>query len=197
MSQYQLIAVGASWGGMHAISSLLEGIREHRELSVVIAQHRHPESGSELRRTFQLHSSLRVHDAEDKDVLEPGNVYLAPPDYHLLVEREGTLALSTDERVNYARPSIDVLFESAADAYGPRCIGIVLTGANEDGAAGLRRIKELGGVTIVQDPRDAERPEMPAAAIAAVDADVVLPLAEIPSFLKRLLLETRGPGEPT
>jgi two-component system, chemotaxis family, protein-glutamate methylesterase/glutaminase len=192
MSQYQLIAVGASWGGMQAISGLLDGIREHRELAIVIAQHRHPESGRELRQTFQLHSSLRVRDAEDKDVLEPGNAYLAPPDYHLLVEREGTLALSTDERVNYARPSIDVLFESVADAYGPRCIGIVLTGANEDGAAGLRRIKELGGVAIVQDPRDAERPEMPAAAIAATDADVVLPLAEIPHFLDGLLLETRG-----
>ena len=194
MRQYQLIAVGASWGGMQAISSLLDGIREHRELAVVIAQHRHPESGRELRDTFQLHSSLRVRDAEDKDVVEPGNAYLAPPDYHLLVEREGTLALSTDERVNYARPSIDVLFESVADAYGSRSIGIVLTGANDDGAAGLRRVKELGGVAIVQDPRDAQRPEMPAAAIAATDADVVLPLAEIPLFLSGLLLETAGRG---
>jgi len=191
MSQYELLAIGASWGGMHAISALLEGIREHREIVIAIAQHRHPDSGRELREAFQFHTSLQVRDAEDKDVLESGNVYLAPPDYHLLVEREGTLALSTDERVNFARPSIDVLFESAADAYGERCIGIVLTGANEDGAAGLRRIKELGGVAIVQDPGDAERPEMPAAAIAATNADVVLPLAEIPPFLHGLLLEAR------
>jgi two-component system, chemotaxis family, protein-glutamate methylesterase/glutaminase len=195
MSQPPLIAVGASWGGMHAISSLLEGIREHRELSIVIAQHRHPESGGELASTFQLHSSLRVRDAEDKQAVEPGNVYLAPPDYHLLVEREGTLALSTDERVNFARPSIDVLFDSVADAYGPRCIGIVLTGANEDGAAGLRRIKELGGMAIVQDPSDAERPEMPTAAIAAADADAVLPLAEIPPFLSGRLLDASGRSE--
>jgi len=190
MKPYELVAIGASWGGMQAISTLLEGIREHRELVIVIAQHRHPESGRELREAFQSRTPLRVRDAEDKDVLEPGNVYLAPPDYHLLVEREGTLALSTEARVNYARPSIDVLFESAADAYGERCIGIVLTGANEDGAAGLRRIKDLGGVAIVQDPSDAERPEMPAAAIAANGADVVLPLAEIPLFLQGLLLET-------
>lgn len=191
MSQYELIAIGASWGGMQAISTLLDGIREHSDVVIVIAQHRHPESGRGLREAFQAHTPLRVRDAEDKDALESGNVYVAPPDYHLLVEREGTLALSTEARVNYARPSIDVLFESAADAYGRRCIGIVLTGANEDGAAGLRRIKQLGGVAIVQDPTDAERPEMPAAAIAATNADVVLPLAEIPPFMRGLLLEER------
>jgi two-component system, chemotaxis family, protein-glutamate methylesterase/glutaminase len=190
MTQYELVAIGASWGGMQAISSLLEGLREHGELVIAIAQHRHPDSGRQLREAFQARTPLRVRDAEDKDVLEPGNVYLAPPDYHLLVERGGTLALSTDERVNFARPSIDVLFESAADAYGERCIGIVLTGANQDGAAGLRRIKDLGGVAIVQDPGDAERPEMPAAAIAATNVDLVLPLAEIPLFLQGLLLET-------
>jgi two-component system chemotaxis response regulator CheB len=190
MKQYELIAVGASWGGMQAISTLLDGLRDHTEIAIAIAQHRHPDSGRELRETLQLHTPLHVRDVEDKDTLEPGNVYLAPPDYHVLVERAGTLALSTDERVNYSRPSIDVLFESVADAYGERCIGIVLTGANNDGAAGLRRIKQLGGVAIVQDPRDAERPEMPAAAIAATDAEIVLPLAEIPHFLHGLLLET-------
>jgi two-component system, chemotaxis family, protein-glutamate methylesterase/glutaminase len=190
---YELIAVGASWGGLHALSKLLDGLREqeHGEIVLVVAQHRHADSGPELVRLLQEYTDLRVRDAGDKIPIEPGHVYMAPPDYHLLVEREGTLSLSTEERVNFARPSIDVLFESAADAYGERCIGVVLTGANEDGAAGLRRIKDLGGVAIVQDPDDAERPEMPAAAIAATNADVVLPLREIPLFIHGLLLETR------
>ena len=130
-------------------------------------------------------------EAEDKDDLVRGHVYLAPSDYHLLVERDGTLALSTDERVQYARPSIDVLFESAADAYRERCVGVVLTGLNEDGAAGLARIKQLGGVAIVQDPQTAERGEMPAAAIVATTADVILPLEEIGLFLHGLLLDSR------
>jgi two-component system chemotaxis response regulator CheB len=190
---YELIAVGASWGGLHAVSKLLEGLREHEhsDLTLVVAQHRHTESGPELVRLLQSYTNLRVHDVGDKTPIEPGHVYMAPPDYHLLVEREGMLSLSTDERVNFARPSIDVLFESAADAYGERCIGVVLTGANDDGAAGLRRIMDLGGVAIVQDPDDAERPEMPAAAIAATNADVVLPLREIPGFIHGLVLETR------
>ena len=111
--------------------------------------------------------------------------------YHTLIEAEGTLGLSTEERVHFARPSIDVLFRTAAEAYRERCVGIVLTGANDDGADGLRRIKELGGVAIVQDPGTAERREMPAAAIAATDADVVLPLGKIGTFLRGLLLETR------
>jgi two-component system chemotaxis response regulator CheB len=109
-------------------------------------------------------------------------VYVAPPDYHLLIER-GSLALSVDERVQYARPSIDVLFESAAEAYGERVIGVILTGANEDGAAGLARIKQLGGVAVIQDPAGAERRTMPDAAIAATVGDAVLPLEAIGSFI--------------
>jgi two-component system chemotaxis response regulator CheB len=123
--------------------------------------------------------------------IEPGHVYLAPPDYHLLVE-DGWFSLSTEDRVRYARPSIDVLFDSAADAYGPRVIGIVLTGANEDGAAGLARIKERGGVAVVQDPRSAVRQEMPSAAIAATVADAVLPLEEIGKFVYGLCVEVRA-----
>jgi two-component system chemotaxis response regulator CheB len=115
-------------------------------------------------------------------------VYLAPPDYHLLVER-GSFALSVDERVQNARPSIDVLFESAADAYGEGVIGVILTGANQDGAAGLAKIKERGGVAIVQDPSGAERRTMPDAAIAATVADAVLPLDEIGRFIYGLCLE--------
>jgi two-component system chemotaxis response regulator CheB len=189
--RYELVAVGASWGGLQAVSVLLEGLPPYANVAVVIAQHRHKDSDDGLAQLLQKHTSLGVRDAGDKDVVDAGNVYLAPPDYHLLVERDGTLALSTDDPVHFARPSIDVLFESAAAAYGDRCIGIVLTGANEDGASGLKRIKDLGGVAIVQDPRSAERAEMPAAAIAATNADVVLPLEEIGKFLHGLLDEAR------
>jgi two-component system, chemotaxis family, protein-glutamate methylesterase/glutaminase len=130
-----------------------------------------------------------VREAEDKDRLEPGTVYIAPTDYHTLIEGGGTIALSTEGVVHNARPSIDVLFRSAAEAYREGCVGVVLTGANEDGADGLARIVALGGVAIVQDPRTAERKEMPAAALAATEVDVVLPLAEIGLFLRGLLLD--------
>ncbi|HEY5660942.1 MAG TPA: chemotaxis protein CheB, partial [Gaiellaceae bacterium] len=125
---------------------------------------------------------------DDKMAIEPRNVYIAPPDYHLLVE-PGSFALSVDERVQYARPSIDVLFESAAFAYGPSLIGIILTGANEDGAAGLATVKERGGVAIVQEPGGAERRAMPDAAIAATVAHAVLPLDEIGAYLHELCVE--------
>jgi two-component system chemotaxis response regulator CheB len=187
---YELIVVGASWGGLRAVGAFLEGLGPQKSAAVVIAQHRSSASGDELAQLLQEHTELPLRDAEDKDQVVPGTVLLAPKDYHLLIEAGGTVALSTEERVQFARPSIDVLFESAAAAYGEKCVGVVLTGANEDGAAGLARIKELGGVAIVQDPASAERAEMPAAAIAATVADVVLPLEQIGLFLSGLLLET-------
>jgi two-component system chemotaxis response regulator CheB len=187
---YELVVIGASWGGLHAVSALLEGLGETCPAAIVIGQHRGPEGGERLAGILQRRTSLRVRDAEDKDDLVPGTVYLAPTDYHTLIEAGGTIALSTEEEVRYARPSIDVLFRSAAEAYHERCVGVVLTGANADGAEGLRQIKELGGVAIVQDPSTAERREMPVAAIAATEADVVLPLEEIGLFLRGLLLET-------
>ena len=186
---YELIVVGASWGGLHAVGRLLETLPAELDVPLAIAQHRAPDAReSALAELLETTPARPVRDAADKEPIERGVVYLAPPDYHLLVER-GHFALSTDARVNFARPSIDVLFESAADAYGTGAIGIVLTGANEDGAAGLARIKEAGGVAIVQDPRDAERAEMPAAAIAATSADVVLPLDEIAAFLRGLCVD--------
>ncbi len=196
MAMYELIAIGASWGGLQAVSTLLATLDPELPAAVVIALHRAPSATEALADLLEERTRLVVHDADDKDDLLPGHVYLAPPDYHLLVESDGTLALSTDDRVQYARPSIDVLFESAADAYRARCVGIVLTGFNEDGAAGLARIKALGGVAIVQDPRTAVRREMPAAAIAATKADVILPLDEIGKFLHGLLLETKARSLP-
>ena len=188
---YELVVIGGSWGGMRALQAVLDGLGDDCPAAVVVALHRGPTEGDRLARLLERYTPLPVHEAEDKDELAPGNVYLAPADYHTLVEADGTLGLSTEERVRFARPSIDVLFRSAAEAYRERCVGVVLTGANEDGADGLRRIKELGGVAIVQDPGSAERHEMPTAAIEATDADVVLALGEIGLFLRGLLLETR------
>jgi two-component system chemotaxis response regulator CheB len=191
---YELVVIGASWGGLRALGMVLDGLGDAATASVVIGQHRGPEGGERLGPLLQRHTRLPVREAEDKDRLTPGTVYLAPPDYHTLIEADGSIALSTEAAVRHARPSIDVLFRSAAEAYRERCVGVVLTGANDDGARGLARIKQLGGVAVVQEPGTAERREMPAAALAATDADAVLPLEEIGLFLRDLLLETRAPN---
>jgi two-component system, chemotaxis family, protein-glutamate methylesterase/glutaminase len=180
----RLVAVGCSWGGLSALSRLFNALPGGLDAAVVVAQHRGPEE-SRLRSMLHGRSRLPVHEAEDKDELRPGRIFLAPPGYHVLVE-PGRLALSTEAPVNFARPSLDVLFESAADAYGPRCVGVVLTGASSDGAEGLRRICEAGGAAIVQQPETAERPEMPAAALLAVPSARILPLEAIPEAIAEL-----------
>jgi two-component system, chemotaxis family, protein-glutamate methylesterase/glutaminase len=189
---YELICVGASWGGFDAFRQLLSDLPEEIDVPIVLTQHRHPDSpGGVLAELLGLRLRRRVVDVEDKMPIEPNMVYVAPSDYHLLVQR-GSFALSLDERVQYARPSIDVVFESAAYAYGPAVIGIILTGANEDGAAGLALIKHRGGVAVIQDPKDAVRRAMPDAAIAATAADAVLPLDEIGKFVYGLCMNTRA-----
>jgi two-component system, chemotaxis family, protein-glutamate methylesterase/glutaminase len=182
---HELIVVGCSWGGLAALGRLLGHLPDDVDLPVVIAQHRAPGSlRGALEASLSRHLARPVVEAGDKDPIERGHVYLAPSDYHLLVE-PGSFALSLDEPVRHARPSIDVLFESAADAYGAGVIGVVLTGANEDGADGLARIVERGGVAIVQDPESAEAREMPAAAIAAAQA-MILPLERIGPHIAQL-----------
>jgi two-component system, chemotaxis family, protein-glutamate methylesterase/glutaminase len=185
---YELIVIGASWGGLRAVGEVIEALPEGFDVPVVIAQHRR-DAGVGMASLLATRTRLRVEDVEDKQPIERGHIYLAPANYHLLIQ-PGWFSLSTDERVNFARPSIDVLFESAAQAYGDRVIGVILTGANEDGAAGLARVKELGGVAVIQDPSSAERHEMPGAALAAIAAaDAVLPLEEIGPFLYGLVVE--------
>jgi two-component system chemotaxis response regulator CheB len=175
---YELVVVGTSWGGLAALGRLLDHLPEELDLPIAIAQHRGAGSlEGALAASLERRILRRVREVEDKDPMERGHVYVAPPDYHLLVER-GSFALSVDERVRHARPSIDVLFESAADAYGAGVIGVILTGANDDGAAGLARIKERGGIAIAQDPATAEAPMMPRAAIQAT-APIVLALERI------------------
>jgi two-component system chemotaxis response regulator CheB len=194
---YDLVVIGASWGGLHAVGRVLAGVPDEVDLPIVVAQHRHPESVEEtLRGLLSAEIGRPVVDVDDKLVIQAGHVYLAPPDYHLLVER-GSFALSVDERVKFARPSIDVLFQSAADAYGAGVIGIILTGANEDGAAGLAEIKRRGGVAIVQDPAGAARRAMPDAAIAATVADAVLPLEDIGPFVYGLWVSPVRTSERT
>jgi two-component system chemotaxis response regulator CheB len=159
------------------------------DLPIAIAQHRHPDSQAEmLAELLQTKTNRPVLDVEDKMPIASRHVYIAPPTYHLLVER-GSFALSVDELIQFARASIDVLFETAADAYGAGVIGIILTGANEDGALGLARIKNAGGVAVIQDPLGAARRTMPDAAIAATAADAILPLEEIGKFVYGLWVQ--------
>jgi len=186
MSSYDLCVIGSSWGGLQALDVILGALPSSFGIAIAIVQHRSagaPDSG--LPAYYEDRTELEVRSVEDKDDIEPGHVYIAPPDYHLLVE-PGWFSLSVDAAVQFSRPSIDVLFESAADTYGARTIGILLTGANADGVAGLKRIRDVGGMTLVQDPDTAERRTMPEAAIAAGAAREVLGLDEIAATLTRL-----------
>jgi two-component system chemotaxis response regulator CheB len=183
---HDLVAIGASWGGLNAVRTVLGGLPAELDAAVVIAQHRAPESHpTAFRDLLGAVTLLKVCEAGDKDELRPGTAYIAAPDYHLLIE-EGRLALTTDEPVQYARPSIDVLLQTAAEAYRDRCVGVVLTGANADGASGLARIAELGGAALVQDPETAERDEMPRAALASVPSATVAQVGEIAPLLVEL-----------
>lgn len=183
----RIIVIGTSLGGLNALTQLLQRLPASLPVPVAVVQHRGVGDDRGLVELLNQRSNLKVLDAEDKMTVSPGHVYLAPPDYHLLVEEDGTLALSTDAHVRSARPSIDVLFESAARAFGPQAIAVVLTGASADGADGLRCIKEKGGVAIVEDPSTAECAIMPAAALAAAPVASVLPLNRISDYLTALV----------
>jgi two-component system, chemotaxis family, protein-glutamate methylesterase/glutaminase len=182
-ASYDVISIGGSWGGLDAVGRLLAGIPSELEQTIVVVLHRGPTSArGVLEWLLQRHIGRPVTEPHDKEEVAKHQVYLAPADYHLLVDGQ-RFALSVDERVQYARPSIDVLFESVADAYRERAIGVVLTGTNEDGARGLAAIKSRGGVAVVQDPRTAAKPQLPEAALAAAEADAVLAIEAIPDFL--------------
>lgn len=184
---YEAVVIGVSSGGMKALRALLSGLDDSMALPMIVVQHISPQSeGSWL---SMLTDHRPVKEAEDKEKIEAGTMYIAPPNYHLLINRDKTFTLTICEKVNFARPSVDVLFESAADVYASRLIGVILTGAGRDGAAGLCRVMERGGMTVIQDPATAEMRNMPEAAIAAVRADHILPLAGI----ARLLNEINNP----
>jgi two-component system chemotaxis response regulator CheB len=189
---YEIIVVGTSWGGLSALHQLIAGLPRNFGIPVVAVQHRHRQSGQMLSSLLQDRTSLGVCEVEDKAPIISGNVYVAPPDYHLLIER-GHFSLSTDAPVQYSRPSIDVTFASAADTYGDRAVGVVLTGANADGSRGLRRIVDRGGLALVQSPNTAESPAMPEAAARSVPQAQVLTIKEIAATLAALPVSATGP----
>lgn len=182
---FEIVVVGTSIGGLKALQTLLSGLSEEFPLPVVIVQHRGKDSETGLCDFLGRSSRLPLSEPEDKEIIIPGRAYLAPRDYHLLVEN-GSFALSTDPPVSFARPSIDVLFESVANHYKERAIGVVLTGANRDGAKGLAAIKLRGGLTLVEDPASAACREMPDAAIASTEVDKILGLEEMGPLLGTL-----------
>jgi len=178
------VAIGASAGGIQALSVLLPALPSSLRAAVFIVLHLPRDKPSILAKIFKPKCALPVFEAEDKQPVIPGNIYFAPADYHLLIDQGPQLALSADEPVHHSRPSIDVLFESAADVYKDRLLGIILTGANEDGATGLAAVKDAGGITVVQEPETAQAPQMVRSALALRPADWVLPLDKIAALLQ-------------
>jgi two-component system chemotaxis response regulator CheB len=173
------VVIGASAGGVEALSLLLPQLSPRCRVSFFIVIHIPRERPSLLPEVLASRCALLVREAEDKEPVEAGKVYVAPPDYHLLVDDGPALALSSDEPVHFSRPSIDVLFESAADVYGERLMGVILTGSNQDGAAGLAAVAQAGGRTVVEDPADAAIAFLPEAALRQAPVDAVLTLEQM------------------
>jgi two-component system chemotaxis response regulator CheB len=183
---YEAIVIGVSSGGLNAMKVMFSCLPKEFNTPIIIVQHIGSQSENLWISLLNDKSNLYIKEADEKESIEQGKVYIAPPNYHLLIERDKTFSLTIDERVNYARPSIDVLFESAAEAYKSKLIGVILTGSNNDGTNGLKRIKEYGGLTIVQDPATAESSYMPASAIAVVQMDYILTLENIIKVLIKI-----------
>lgn len=180
---YDAIVIGSSAGGLRALMELLTALPTAFPVPIIIVQHLLDGNDSLLAEFLDEKAAIHVKEAQDKEFIRPGYAYLSPPGYHLLIEDDRTLSLSMDPRVNFSRPSIDVLFESAAFVYEERCVGIILTGASSDGSQGLCKIKESGGLALVQDPDTAEFSTMPKAALLATKVDHILNLDEMGLFL--------------
>jgi two-component system chemotaxis response regulator CheB len=192
--KYSCIAIGVSAGGMDALSIIIPGLPPAFPIPVVVIQHVSPHSDNYMTRFLDNISAIKVKEVDEKEKIKPGIVYTAPPNYHVLVEEDETFSLSMEGRINFARPSIDVFFQSAADVYGPHLVGVVLTGANNDGSQGIKMVKERGGLAIVQDPHTAEVDGMPRAAIEATKIDHILTLEQIGPFLVKLGNPNRKEG---
>lgn len=184
--RFRAVVLGVSTGGVAALRGLLPALPATFPLPILIVSHISPESDDGLAQLLNVFADLRVKEADEGELAEPGVVYLAPANYHLLIDKQCHLELGSDALVNFARPSVDVLFESAAAAFGAALIGVVLTGAGFDGAKGLKRIKDAGGFAIVQHPDDAEMDSMPKSALALLEAARVVTLAELPALLIEL-----------
>ena len=184
--RYEAIVVGVSSGGMAALKYIFSALPAGFSLAIIVVQHVSARSDNQWIKLLNDISNLNIIEADEKENIEPWNVYIAPSNYHLLIEKDKTFSLTIDERINFARPSIDVLFETAAEAYKDKLIGIILTGSNHDGSRGIKRIKECGGLAIIQDPETAESAYMPTSAITAIQPDHILPLKDIVELLIKI-----------
>ena len=194
MARLEAVAIGVSSGGLEALKIVLPSLPADFPAPLLIVYHQGPRQDSFVVGYLNEQSRIEVVEAEEKEPLRPGVAYLAPPNYHLLVEEDKTLTLTTEDRVCFARPSVDVLFETAAEAFGPGLVGLVLTGANHDGSQGLKYIKQRGGLALVQNPETAEMGAMPRSALEAVEVDGVLELEEIGPRLMELFARRHGRG---
>lgn len=186
-SSFEAVVIGASAGGIRALERLLAPLPSDFPLPIIVVQHLHPNSESYLPKILSAHCALPVKQAEERETIQQSVVYIAPPNYHLLIEEDRSFSLSLEPPVRYARPSVDVMFETAMYAYRDELIGIILTGANDDGREGVKKIKKAGGYIIVQDPKTAEAQAMPNAAITAVTVDKILAIEEIGVYLLQLV----------
>jgi two-component system chemotaxis response regulator CheB len=184
---YEAVVIGASAGGMEALKKLLAVLPKSFGAPIVIVQHLSPHSDNYLARRLNELCKIHVKEADEKEKITAGTAYIAPPNYHLLIEQDKTMSLSADRKVNFSRPSIDVLFDSAAEVFRKGLIGVILTGANNDGSKGLKNIRKFGGLAIVQEPGSAETSAMPRAAIEAAGADFILTIDQISNKLIELI----------
>jgi two-component system chemotaxis response regulator CheB len=184
--KYKAIVIGTSAGGLYALSFILKKLPAAYPIPVMVVQHRSKDQRDLLEEVLQAKCRITIKQADEKEKIEKGFVYIAPPDYHLLVEADKTFSLSSDEPVRYSRPSIDVLFETAAVVFKESLVGIILTGASDDGTAGTVAVKKYGGLTIAQDPAEAQFPSMPRAAIETNKVTHIQTLSEIQDFLLKI-----------
>ena len=187
LGHYRILAIGGSAGSLDVIFKIVEALPGDLDASVVIVIHRKNSAGSILVDLLSTKTSLPVKEVEDKETLLPGRIYIAAPDYHLLVENEHSFSLDSSEKINYSRPSIDVSFESVATVFGRSVVGVLLSGASADGAKGLQKIKLAGGYTIAQDPSSADMAYMPQQAISFGQVDAIVAGKEMPAFIRKLL----------
>jgi two-component system chemotaxis response regulator CheB len=192
---FEIVAMAASAGGLTALSRVLGGLPDDFPAAIAVVQHLDPRHRSLMADILDRRTPLEVTQAREGDELRPGYVYIAPPDHHLLVNRNGTLSLSQSELVHFVRPSADLLFESMAASYGERAIAVVLTGSGSDGNMGVKAVRQRGGTVIAQDEETAEYFGMPGAAIATKSVDFVLALDEIAPALVTLVMGKHGDVE--
>lgn len=188
LNTYQVIVIGGSAGSLDVVLKIIAALPLNMQSTILVVLHRKNTSDSPLANIFASRTKLPVKEVEDKETLLPGTIYLAPPDYHLLIEDAQNFSLDCSEKVHYSRPSIDVTFESAAETFGRQCVGVLLSGANADGAQGLKTILQEGGFTIVQDPSTAEVGFMPQQAILINAAAAIIATGDLPSYIRNLVL---------